>query len=143
MSRLAIDVGTVRLGIAKSDELGIMAHPVATIPAEPSEKAVAEIRRLIVQHQVKEIVVGYPRNLDGTVGPSAKRAEAFAAVVRETTGLPVTMWDERLSSVASQRMLIERGMRRRARKGVVDQLAAVLILQNYLDAHKPSRFPQT
>lgn len=133
---LGLDVGTVRIGMAKSDELRLMAHPITTLKAEPRNTALDVIDRLVKEEGIQEIVVGYPKKLDGTIGPSAKMAEAFADAVRVKTGVTVVLWDERMTSAASQRLLIDRGMRRSARKGVVDQLAAVLILQSYLDAKR-------
>ncbi len=136
MPILGLDVGTVRIGVAKSDGLRIIAQPVTTLKAEPKQAALEAIDRLVKEEGIREIVIGLPKKLDGTMGPSAKMAEAFADAVRAKTGGVVVLWDERMTSAASQRLLINRGMRRDARKKVVDQLAAVLILQSYMDAHR-------
>ena len=133
---MALDVGTVRIGVAKSDGLGIMAQPLITLQAQPEEEMFSAILRLVQEHDIQEIVVGYPKHLNGTIGPSAKLAEAFVEKLKTHATCPVTLWDERMTSAASQRLLIDRGMRREKRKAVVDQLAAVLILQNYLDAKR-------
>jgi putative Holliday junction resolvase len=127
---LAIDPGERRVGLALSDPLGITAQGLPTFDRRGGD-LVAHIRALCAEHDVERLVVGHPLSLAGRVTDATRLAEALAAELRGALGLPVEMWDERLSSVEAERTL--RGAR--ARKGTVDRLAAVLILQGWLDAH--------
>jgi len=128
---LGVDVGTVRVGVAVSDPSGILATPVATLPrAEALDGVVA----LVAEREAVEVVGGHPRHLSGAAGASARDAEAFAASLRERVGVPVTLVDERLTTVTATRTLAERGVRGKAQRAVVDQAAAVAILQSALDA---------
>ncbi|HEV2888746.1 MAG TPA: Holliday junction resolvase RuvX [Frankiaceae bacterium] len=126
-----MDVGSVRVGVAASDPDGILATPVATLPrAEALDGLVA----LVAEREAVEVVVGHPRHLSGAAGASARDAEAFAESLRERLDVPVTLVDERLTTVTATRTLAERGVRGRAQRAVVDQAAAVAILQSALDA---------
>ena len=131
---LGIDLGTKRIGVALSDPTEILASPLGTVPARSSRADVAHLVALCTEHHVTGVVVGWPRNMDGTRGPAAERAEEFADRLRAATGLPVHLWDERLSTVAAERALIDAGARRRRRRDVRDRVAAVFFLQAFLDA---------
>jgi putative Holliday junction resolvase len=124
---LALDYGSVRVGVAVSDALRITAQPLDVIPIEDVEQRLPGI----VQ-DVDEIIVGLPRSLDGTEGPSARAAKSFAARVEGLTGIPVRLVDERFTTVGAQRVLLEGGVRRSRRKKVVDKVAATLLLEGYL-----------
>jgi putative Holliday junction resolvase len=124
---LALDYGSVRVGVAVSDALRITAQPLDVIPVEDVEQRLPGI----VQ-DVDEIIVGLPRSLDGTEGPSARAAKSFAARVEGLTGIPVRLVDERFTTVGAQRVLLEGGVRRSRRKKVVDKVAATLLLEGYL-----------
>lgn len=130
---LGIDFGTKRIGVAVSDELGLTAQPLSTLEPSTDEAAVGAIRGLMNEYGVLEVVVGLPKNMNGTLGPSAERALAFARRLEESIPVKVTMWDERLTSMAAERLLIEADLSRAKRKRRVDQMAAVLILQGFLD----------
>lgn len=131
---LGIDLGTKRIGVALSDPTGLLASPIATVPHRSDRADAAHIAALCADHGVSAVVVGWPRSMDGTAGPAARRAEAFAERLRGATGLPVHLWDERLSTVAAERALIELGARRERRREVRDRVAAAVVLQSYLDA---------
>lgn len=128
--RIGIDVGSVRVGVAASDPDGILATPVATLPRETSLDAVVA---LVAERAAVEVVVGHPRHLSGAVGAAAKDAEAYAAALRERIEVPVRLVDERLTTVSATRTLAERGVRGKAQRAVIDQAAAVAILQSALD----------
>jgi putative Holliday junction resolvase len=134
MRILALDHGTKRIGAALSDETATIAQPLEFIPAEPLAKCLDRIQEITRQRQVGEILVGLPRNMNGTYGPAAESARKFAATLKEALGLPVKTWDERLTSVQANRFLIEAGLRREQRKKKVDQSAAAILLQSYLDS---------
>lgn len=130
---LGVDYGRRRIGLAVSDGLGLTAQGLDTLAVRSGTEAVEAVARIAVEHKVEEVVVGMPLNMDGSAGPMALDAEGFAAAVAGRTGLPVVRWDERLTSVAAERAVREMDLRTRGRKGVVDRIAAVLILQGYLD----------
>lgn len=134
MRILGLDPGTKRIGVAISDELGMIAQPLEFIPAHPSDDAFARMKELIAEKQVDEIIVGMPRNMNGTLGPAAEKAQAFIEQIRERVSLPVREWDERLTTVQAQRVLIDAGTRRNKRKEKVDKMAAAILLQSYLDS---------
>ena len=129
--RIGVDVGTVRVGVAASDPDGILATPVATLPRDGALDALAA---LVAERAAVAVVVGHPRHLSGAAGSSANDAEAFAEALRERVGVPVTLVDERLTTVSAIRTLSDRGVRGKAQRAVVDQAAAVAILQSVLDA---------
>ena len=130
---MAVDWGWVRYGLAVSDELGLTAQGLGSFPRASDERMVAAIAEQARALEVKVIVVGLPRNMDGSEGPSAEAARNFAAALEDRIGLPVHLWDERLTTLAAERTLVDAGVRRRARRGLVDQVAATLILQGFLD----------
>lgn len=134
---LAIDLGTRRIGVALGDPTGTIATPLATITAVGGAgRVIEQVLELSRRHDVTAVVVGWPRNMDGSRGPAARHAEAFAERLRAALRMPVELWDERLSTAAAERTLLEAGVRRDKRRRSRDRLAAALILQNYLDAHR-------
>ena len=132
---LALDVGDVRIGIALSDEMRLIATPHSVYTRVGWGPDVKHIGRLYADHQANLIVCGLPRNMDGSEGFQAQKVRQFAGKLEEA-GLPVVFQDERLSTVSAHQALIEGGMRREQRKDTVDKLAAAVILQSYLDAQK-------
>ncbi len=133
---LGLDIGDKRIGVAVSDLFGWTAQSVKVITRVELEKDLAEIRAIIDEYGVEEIVAGLPKNMDGTLGPRAEKTIDFTDQLKLATDLPLIFWDERLSTVAATRTLLEADVSRRKRKEVVDKLAAVIILQGYLDAKR-------
>ncbi|MCD8250053.1 MAG: Holliday junction resolvase RuvX [Lachnospiraceae bacterium] len=139
MRIMGLDYGSKTVGVALSDALLLTAQPLETIERPKENKlrrTLARIESLCGEYQVERIVVGFPKNMNNTIGDRAEKSQEFAEMLKKRTGLPVVMWDERLSTVAAERSLIESGVRREHRKEYVDQIAAVLILQGYLDANR-------
>lgn len=134
MRIVAIDHGTKRMGIAVSDELGMLAHPLEYVEAEPLAGALKRIEDLVVEKQAGLVLVGMPRNMDGSYGPAAAKVNEFVAELRKTISVPVKTWDERLTSVQANRFMREANVRQRDRKGRADQMAAAILLQSYLDS---------
>lgn len=134
MRVLAIDHGTKRVGLALSDETGTIAQPLEFLPAEPADKLLSRLQSIIAERKVDEVLVGIPRNMNGTYGPSAERTREFVNTLKRILSVPVKSWDERLTTVQANRFLIETGMRREKRKEKVDQTAAAILLQSYLDS---------
>ena len=137
MRILGLDYGTKTVGVAVSDELGFTAQAVETITrkeANKLRKTLARIDELVQQYGIEKIVLGYPKHMNNSSGIRCGETEEFKAMVERRTGLEVILWDERMSTVAAERTLIEGGVRRENRKTYVDQLAAVFILQGYLDS---------
>ena len=135
MSRiLGIDLGDARIGLAISDELGMLAHPLETIRLKEVKDPHDHIARIVARDEVTAVILGLPRNMDGTYGPAAAKARAFADALRARINCPVHFWDERLTTVAAQRALHEAGRNTKQSRGVIDQVAAQLILQGYLDS---------
>ncbi len=130
---LGIDNGDVRVGVAISDELGFMAHPLETIDVRKTD-AISRIRDLAVERDVDTIVVGMPRNMNGTHGPASEKAKEFAEKLKAALPCRVVTWDERLTTVSAQRSLQEAGKKAKDQKGIIDQAAAQVILQSWLDA---------
>lgn len=122
------------MGIALSDETATIAQPLEFIPAEPFNDFLARLKQLIVEKQVDQILVGMPRNMDGSYGPAALKVQEFVAVLKETIAVPIKTWDERLTSAQANRMLIQADVRRDKRKQRVDAAAAAILLQSYLDS---------
>jgi putative Holliday junction resolvase len=139
--RIGIDVGTVRVGVAASDPAGVLAVPVATLRRNPrTDTDIDELAEIVRERQAVEVVVGLPRNLSGGEGPAARAARAYAALLADRVApVPVRLVDERLTTVAAHRRLAEGGLGPRARRGIVDQEAAVQILQHDLDIHRPGQ----
>lgn len=134
MRVLALDIGEKRIGVSISDELGITAQGLDTINRTKLNEDIEKIRQLVESTGITEIVVGLPLNLDGSEGQSAQKATDFAILLRRDLGVNVILWDERLSTVAAEKSLLEGDLSRRRRKHLRDQVAATLILQGYLDS---------
>lgn len=135
MRSMSLDVGTRTIGIAVSDLLGMIAGGVETIKRTTPERDFERIGQLIKEHDVDTLVVGYPKNMNGTIGERAQSCEAMAEELRQRfEGIKVVLWDERLSTVAAEKVLVDADLRRKKRKKVIDMMAAVVILQNYLDS---------
>lgn len=133
MRILGIDYGDRKIGISVSDELGWTAQGVGVIRFRDEEEAMERIGQLIREYGISEIVIGLPRNMDASIGPRGELSMRLADTLRQRFRLPVHLWDERLSTAHAERTLIAADMSRSKRKKVVDKLAAVLILQGYLD----------
>ena len=136
---MGLDVGGKRLGVSVSDELNLTAQPLRLIRRTSVEKDIAEVLRIASEYSVGAIVVGMPFMMDGTRGPQARQVERFMERLRLKTSIPIEEWDERLSTAAVTRVLIEGDVTRKKRKDVVDQLAASYILQGYLDRKRASQ----
>ncbi len=134
MRILGIDHGTKRIGLAISDELGVIAQPLEFVLAEPFDKFLTRLKEIIREKEVELLLVGMPRNMDGSYGPAALKVQEFVAVLGDTVGIPIKVWDERLTSAQANRFLIQAGVRRDNRKQKVDKTAAAILLQSYLDA---------
>jgi putative holliday junction resolvase len=132
---LGIDVGSVRIGLAVSDETGTVASPVGTIPHEP-RTVWARIQREIDDRQVHTVVVGLPRRLDGSEGEAAELAREFATELGRRITTAIVLWDERFTTSIAERSLIESGVRRKRRREVIDSVAAAVLLQNWLEARR-------
>jgi putative holliday junction resolvase len=137
MRAFGLDVGSRTVGVALSDPLGITAQALTTLRRTGMRADLIALRELAAAHDVTRAVVGLPLNMDGTEGPSAARSRAFGDALAKALHLPVDYWDERLSTVAAQRALREADLSRERRREVVDQVAAALILQGWLDAQRP------
>lgn len=133
MRTLAVDPGSKRVGIAISDPTGTIAHALTTVPAQPEGTLAARLAELAKANEAGRIIVGLPLRMDGTNGPEAAAARVLAGLLREASGLPVELVDERLTSVAAERSLIEAGVRREKRRVSVDRVAATILLQSHLD----------
>ena len=134
MRILALDHGTKRIGIAISDELKMIAQPMEFVLAEPFTDFVKRLKEIIREKEVELILIGMPRNMDGSYGPAALKVQEFIAVLKDLVAIPIKTWDERLTSAQAQRFLIEGGVRRQERKQKVDKMAASIFLQSYLDS---------
>ena len=134
MRILALDHGTKRIGVAISDEMKMIATPLDFIPAEPFANFLTRLNGLIREKEVELMVVGMPRNMDGSYGPAALKVQEFIATLKDATGIPIKPWDERLTSAQANRFLIQANVRRDQRKEKVDKTAAAILLQSYLDA---------
>jgi putative Holliday junction resolvase len=128
-----LDVGTVRIGVAISDPTGRMAHPRETVAARPLAAAVDRVAAILAEAQIRRVVVGLPIDLDGKAGRAVRMVRLFTRALVERTGVEVVEWDERLTSVAAERMLVGADLSRARRRQVVDQVAAAMILQGWLD----------
>ncbi|MCU1225178.1 MAG: Holliday junction resolvase YqgF [Edaphobacter sp.] len=131
---MALDVGKVRVGVALTDPLGYTAQPLLTLWRKSRGEDLRSLLRLIRKYEVVEIVVGNPLHMSGDVSSWAAKVQEFAEELRQRSGLPTTLWDERLSSVAAHEILDEAGHQRRNRKHVIDQVAAVVILRGWMEA---------
>lgn len=133
MRILGLDVGSKRIGVAISDELGFTAQGIETLSCKSPEDDAAAIAELAEKHSVEAIVVGIPYNMDGSEGPQAEKVRATIERIKQRAKIPMHEWDERLSTVAAERVLLEADMSRSKRRKVIDKVAAVIILQGYLD----------
>ncbi len=134
MRILALDHGTKRIGVAVSDELRVIAQPLEYIAAEPYEDFVARLKTLLQQNEVELILIGLPRNMNGTYGPAALKVQEFIERLKPALSVPLKTWDERLTSAQANRYLIQGNVRRQQRKEKVDKMAAAILLQSYLDS---------
>ena len=137
MRILALDHGTKRIGVAVTDELRILAHPLEYIDAEPFTGVIERLRVLIREREIGQIIVGMPRNMDGSYGEAALRTKEFLVALKEAIPLPIRTWDERLTSVQAHRQMSESGTKRGDRKEKVDAMAAAILLQSYIDSLGP------
>ncbi|MBF0215462.1 MAG: Holliday junction resolvase RuvX [Candidatus Omnitrophica bacterium] len=139
MRILGLDMGTKRIGVALSDEMGMLAQGKGFIIRKGTGPTLKEIRDIVLTEGVIRIVIGLPLNMDGSEGERAKDARSFALIVEKDTGKEVILWDERLSTKEVEDIMIEADLSRRKRKGLVDKMAAQVILQGYLDFQNASR----
>ncbi|HEY5910163.1 MAG TPA: Holliday junction resolvase RuvX [Verrucomicrobiae bacterium] len=134
MRILALDHGTKRIGVAISDELKMIAQPLEYVPAEPFANFLERIKELLREKEVELVIVGMPRNMDGSYGPAALKVQDFVAALKNAVAVPIQTWDERLTSVQANRLLIQGHVRREKRKEKVDKMAAAILLQGYLES---------
>ncbi len=138
MRIMGLDVGSKTIGVAISDPMGWTAQGIETVKINEAieEFGMDRLGELIKQYEVTEAVVGYPKNMNNSIGPRAEASERFAALLKEAYSIPVVLWDERLTTSAAEKMLISADVSRKNRKKVIDKMAAVMILQGYLDFKK-------
>ncbi|MER1988438.1 MAG: Holliday junction resolvase RuvX [Solibacillus isronensis] len=136
MRIMGLDVGSKTVGVAISDALGWTAQGIETIKIDEAagEFGIERIKALVKEHNVTEFVVGYPKNMNNTIGPRGEASESYKKLLEDTFNFPVKLWDERMTTMAAERMLIEADVSRKKRKQVIDKMAAVMILQGYLDS---------
>lgn len=135
MRTMALDLGTKTIGVAVSDATGLIARGVETIRRQGNQRDFARLAEIIAQEEVSTIVLGYPKNMNGSIGERAKASEDFREVLlTHFPTLEIKLWDERLSTVAAEKVLISADMQRKKRRKIIDMMAAVVILQNYLDS---------
>jgi len=142
---LGIDFGTVRIGLAISDLLGITAQGMETLKYTDDRQVIEHIREIVTERAIGEIVMGLPLNMNGTKGPAAERCEAFGEQLQKAVGVPVKFWDERLTSVAAEKQMLKFDLSRRKRRKAVDRMAAQILLQSYMDSmeSKEAERPET
>ncbi|MBU5454079.1 Holliday junction resolvase RuvX [Caproiciproducens sp. MSJ-32] len=133
MRILGLDLGSKTIGVAVSDPLGWTAQGVTTIKRTKKEKDIEEIRKICEEYKVDTIVLGMPKNMNGTIGEAGEKAIEFSELLKEKLNIEVQMWDERLTTVAAHKAMLEADLSRKKRKQIVDKIAAVYILQGYLD----------
>ncbi|WP_195575972.1 Holliday junction resolvase RuvX [Paenibacillus sp. 1001270B_150601_E10] len=133
MRILGLDYGDRKIGVAVSDALGWTAQGLEVIVRTSEERDLKRLEQIVKDHEVEAIVLGLPKNMNGTVGPRGEISIAYAETLRQSLGLPVHLWDERLSTVSAERTLLEADVSRKKRRQVVDKMAATIILQTYLD----------
>ena len=133
MRILALDHGSKRIGVAMSDETQTIAQPLEYIPARPFADFLARLKQLLAEKEISLVLIGLPRNMDGSYGAAAQNVEAFAAALKTAIAVPIKFWDERLTSVQANKILIQNQVRRAKRKEKVDKMAAAILLQSYLD----------
>ena len=133
---MALDVGGRRIGVALSDTTRVLASPLTTLRAEPRDRVLSEIAALVQRHEVAEVVVGLPLTLSGEIGPQAHVIQLFVERLKGVLTAPIHMFDERLTTVAAERMMIDLGMKPEQRKARIDEVAASIILQDFLDSNR-------
>ena len=136
---MALDVGNKRIGVALSDELQILAQPLYTIHRKGIERDIEEIVKIINDNNVEEVIVGLPKNMDGTTGFQGEKTIKFAEVLRQSTDRPLIMWDERMTTISARRIMIENDVKKKLKKNLVDTIAAVVILETYLSRKNMER----
>ncbi len=136
MRILALDVGSKRIGLAVSDELGFIAQALKTLDTKGRQRDIDSIIRIVNEMDVSEIVVGMPYNMNGSEGPQAQKVSEFADQLSRATSVPVLKWDERMSTLAAEKILLEADLSRLKRRKVIDKVAAAIILQGYLDSKR-------
>ncbi len=136
---MALDVGNKRIGVALSDELQILAQPLYTIHRKGIERDIEEIVKIINDNNVEEVIVGLPKNMDGTTGFQGEKTIKFAEVLRQSTNRPLIMWDERMTTISARRIMIENDVKQKDKKNLVDTIAAVVILETYLSRKNMER----
>ncbi|MCI2110300.1 MAG: Holliday junction resolvase RuvX [Acidaminococcaceae bacterium] len=135
MRTMALDLGTKTIGVAVSDATGLIARGVETIRRQGKNKDFARLDEIIRQEEVDSIVIGYPKNMNGSIGERAKASEVYKdELAKQYPQLKIILWDERLSTVAAEKVLVAADMQRKKRRKIIDMMAAVVILQNYLDS---------
>lgn len=134
MRILGLDIGDRTIGVAVSDPLGFTAQGVTTIRRKSNEKDLEELKKICDEYKVETIVSGLPKNMNGTLGPQSEKVIGFCKLIEENIKLPIKMWDERLTTVAAHRVMLEADLSRSKRKKIVDKMAAMYILQGYLDS---------
>ncbi|RLQ98125.1 Holliday junction resolvase RuvX [Falsibacillus albus] len=138
MRVMGLDVGSKTVGVAISDALGWTAQGIETIAIDEEKQmfGIERVKELISEYEVEKIVVGLPKNMNNTIGPRGEASKAYARMLEEECSLPVVLWDERLSTMAAERVLLEADVSRKKRKKVIDKMAASMILQGFLDSQK-------
>jgi putative Holliday junction resolvase len=131
---LGLDIGDRTIGVALSDPLGITAQGITTVRRKNQEKDIEELKSICEKYGVELIVSGLPKNMNGTLGPQSEKVLSFCKVIEQSIKVPIKMWDERLTTVAAHRAMIEGDLSRAKRKKIVDKMAAIYILQGYLDS---------
>jgi putative Holliday junction resolvase len=131
---LGVDPGSARIGLALSDEIGCMAHPLRTLRGGTESENARAIAEVVREKSCPAVILGLPRNMNGTYGPAAEKSRSLAAALQPLTEARIILWDERLTTAAATRRLQEAGRNSREQRGVIDQAAAVQILQDWLDA---------
>ncbi|AJA48217.1 putative holliday junction resolvase [Clostridium pasteurianum DSM 525 = ATCC 6013] len=134
MRILGLDIGDRTIGVAVSDPLGYTAQGITTIRRKNEEKDIEELIKLCKQYNVETIISGLPKNMNGTMGPQSEKVLQFCEILKEKIDIPIKMWDERLTTVAAHKAMLEADLSRSKRKKIVDKIAATYILQGYLDS---------
>lgn len=137
---MALDVGGRRIGVALSDTMRVLASPLTTLRAEPRARVLAELAKLVRDYEVSVVVVGLPLTLSGEIGPQAKLVQLFAEELERAIDMPVRLFDERLTTVAAERMMLDLGLKPEQRKARIDEVAASIILQDFLDSIRERSF---
>lgn len=133
MRILGLDVGSKTIGVAVSDPLGFTAQGLTTIKRTNKEKDIEEVKKFCDEYNVEVIVIGLPKNMNGTIGPSGEITMAFGELIKEKLNIEIKFWDERLTTVAAHKAMLEADLSRNKRKKIVDKIASTYILQGYLD----------